>query len=117
MASRKRQLEAEDCADKAVCPVCLDAREEGCRAVRMPCCGQRFHRGCLLTWLSAESDKCPTCRGELPSLSVMDFKRNRGNVREEWPWKRERYYDGRVICRDSDSFPGLESEGDMEYAD
>ncbi|KAH8047141.1 hypothetical protein JL722_13299 [Aureococcus anophagefferens] len=23
--------------------------------------------GCLLTWLSAESDKCPTCRGELPS--------------------------------------------------
>ncbi|KAH8051490.1 hypothetical protein JL722_10661 [Aureococcus anophagefferens] len=66
-ASKKRQLEAEDCADKAACPVCLDAREEGCRAVRMPCCGQRFHRGCLLTWLSAESDKCPTCRGELPS--------------------------------------------------
>ncbi|KAH8070018.1 hypothetical protein JL721_5561 [Aureococcus anophagefferens] len=67
VASKKRQLEAEDCADKAVCPVCLDAREEGCRSVRMPCCGQRFHRGCLLTWLSAESDKCPTCRGELPS--------------------------------------------------
>ena len=35
----------------------------------------------------------------------------------KWPWKRRKYYDGRVIARDSDHFPGLESEGDMEYAD
>ena len=52
-----------------------------------------------------------------PPLSVTRFRLNVDNVREEWPWKRRKYYDGRVIARDSDHFPGLESEGDMEYAD
>ena len=50
-------------------------------------------------------------------LGVREFHLNAGNARERWPWKRLRYYDGRVICRDSDSFPGLETEGVMEYGD
>ena len=57
---------------------------------------------------------------DLPPLSVRDFRLNIANVREEWPWKKtERYYLGRVICRDSDHFPGLEEEGrcPMQYAD
>ena len=43
-------------------------------------------------------------------LSVREFKLNLRNCRELWPWKREEYYSGRVICRDSDHFPGLKEE-------
>ena len=50
-------------------------------------------------------------------LPVRNFALNVGNCREDWPWKREAYYSGLVLCRDSDHFPGLELEGDMEYAD
>jgi hypothetical protein len=50
-------------------------------------------------------------------IPVPSFRLNVGNYREEWPWKAQPYYGGRVISRDSDAFPGLETEGDMEYAD
>ena len=65
----------------------------------------------------AARDLPGTMRPSAPRLSVRDFLQNRGNVREEWSWKASRYYVGRVICRDSDEFPGLEVEGDMEYDD
>lgn len=55
--------------------------------------------------------------GPATRLTVMDFKQNVGNCREHWLWKPQAYYTGRVLCRDSDAFPGLEAEGVMEYAD
>ena len=53
------------------------------------------------------------------TLPAADFYSNAANVHELWPWKQEAYYQGRVICRDSDEFPGLEEEAKnvMSYAD
>ena len=56
----------------------------------------------------------------LPPLRVTDYRLNAGNNRELWPWKADAkflYYEGRVFCRDSDAFPGLDVEGVMEYDD
>jgi len=61
----KRKFDLEDVKDKVNCPICLDPRDPGCEALRMPCCGQRFHRACAVKWLTKESDKCPTCRATL----------------------------------------------------
>ena len=53
-----------------------------------------------------------------PQLNVGDFRLNVGDCRERWPWKKLPYYGGRVICRDSDHFPGLDQEVyPMDYAD
>ena len=59
----------------------------------------------------------PAQPGPPARLAVVDFKLNVGNCRELWPWKASEYYSGRVLCRDSDSFPGLEVECEMAYAD
>lgn len=76
--------------------------------------------------LDGESDDSSGARGrrkrvlQRPSPSTLSaevFKFNVGNCREEWPWKGEEYYSGRVLCRDSDHFPGLEAEGVMDYDD
>lgn len=51
-------------------------------------------------------------------LPVRDFSLNVGNCREQWPWKLgNKYYEGLVLCRDSDAFPGRKLEGDMLYGD
>ena len=58
----KRKFDLEDVKDKINCPICIETRDPGCDCLRMPCCGQRFHRACAIKWLTKESDKCPTCR-------------------------------------------------------
>ena len=61
----KRKFDLEDVKDKINCPICIETRDPGCDCLRMPCCGQRFHRACAIKWLTKESDKCPTCRAPL----------------------------------------------------
>jgi len=48
------------------CPICLDELALGEHGLHMPCCGNSFHRVCILRWLGQESSRCPVCRTVLP---------------------------------------------------
>jgi hypothetical protein len=58
--------EASEGQEAELCSICLDETSAGERGIRMPCCSNRFHRACLLRWLSRESSRCPVCRQALP---------------------------------------------------
>jgi len=84
----KRKFDLEDVKDKINCPICIETREPGCDCLRMPCCGQRFHRACAIKWLTKESDKCPTCRAPLEDAPKKK-KRDYGNGVPGWsPYHR-----------------------------
>lgn len=65
------------------CPICLEDMVTGEQRVKMPCCGNSFHRWCCVRWLGKESCRCPVCRQPLPEApppsSSSDSAQDPGN--------------------------------------
>lgn len=48
------------------CYICMDAYEQGCELVEIPC-NHYFHKDCIQKWLTTEKVTCPVCRKDVRS--------------------------------------------------
>ncbi|WP_408014665.1 RING finger protein, partial [Sansalvadorimonas verongulae] len=54
------------------CPICMDSMEDDC--VLTPCCGQIFHRACIVQWVEANKNQCSHCRRSLSISQLRDVR-------------------------------------------
>jgi len=50
--------------DDDICPICLDAWDEGDFIIESKHCSHQFHKSCILLWLE-KNDQCPCCRAQM----------------------------------------------------